>query len=93
MLHCNQIMSFRGFAKMIKKITGAVVCFLLIILGTVWWNSLNAPRFYKINKEAKLKQPLSIKSNAITINNCAETESKIGEVFLGKALVNALKLS
>lgn len=47
--------------------------------------------FYTLHKVPQFKEKAPLKKNAITINNCAEFETRIGEVFLGKALQNALK--
>ena len=48
-------------------------------------------KFYVQHKETKFNQSIPIRQEAITINNCVETEKQIGEVFLGKALKNALQ--
>ena len=45
-----------------------------------------------VHQKTIFKQKEPIKKDAITINNCAEREMGVGEVFLGKALQDALKL-
>ena len=78
---------------MIKKILLLCVLFLFVVAATICWKNMYALKFYKINKVSELQQHVPMKQSSITINNCAETDTRIGEVFLGKALENALKLT
>ena len=78
---------------MIKKISLWILIFLLAVFFTILWKNKNSPRFYQIDKTSEFQQYVPLKKNAVTINNCVEYETTIGEVFFGKALLNALKLS
>ena len=76
-----------------KKIFIPVLVFLLSIFLGVFLFKYQSPKLYQLSKEATLKFFMPIKSGTITINSCVEEEAEdIGEVFLGKALQNALKL-
>lgn len=76
-----------------KRIGALFIIFLSAVLITVYWKTASSPRFYKVDKDSEFQQSAPLKYNSITINNCSEYEASVGEVFLGKALENALKLS
>ncbi|MBR5598465.1 MAG: glycosyltransferase [Alphaproteobacteria bacterium] len=68
-----------------------VCIFLTCLLAGYFFYPAKDVKFYEIGKDSLLKNNTPLKENAITINNCAEYETTIGEVFLVKALKNALE--
>ncbi len=69
-------------------------CFFVFIIGILLGIVIikeEPKKFYTKHKETKFIKTHPLTQNAITINNCAEFETQVGEVFLGKSIKSALQ--
>ncbi len=75
-----------------KKILICLFIFLIsIILGGVIYQN-TATKFYSISSKQELSFSKPMQQKSLRIKSCAEEETNIGEVFLGKFLQSALEL-